>query len=375
VLYSARCRSLRIEVVCSSRELFGSDRSAVRLAQVLEHLGHSVRLAVPRARPERGLTAFASSRGLEIAAAPIAVASRRGITGLGRSARPSRGSANRADLTIYNSAAVVGRAGDRRPRLLVLREWLPARSSPHRALAAHHARRVDAVVAVSRAVEGRWRALIGDAVPTEVCPNWLGPEWFEDEGAPASEAGAREGVLFIGRLNRWKGQSTLADAFELAFAGSASRPSLTFLGAEPDGGQFPRDTARLRRRCERSGWRMLEFRRDPRRLIRHAALIVAPSLRPEPFGNVILEAIAGGARVIAFPGGGVDDLAPLFPGVLRVVPRDTRALADALADWAATGAPAQTPAQFAISTRTIKEHFTTESAMERWRTIMERLEA
>ena len=47
---------MRVEILCSSRELFGADRSALRLAGVLADIGADPALVVPAQRPELGST-------------------------------------------------------------------------------------------------------------------------------------------------------------------------------------------------------------------------------------------------------------------------------------------------------------------------------
>ena len=356
---------MRVEIVCSSREMFGADRSAVRLGSLLRSLGSEVSLTVPAQRPELGLGELAERDGLSASPGPVVVASSRGMSGL--VSRPSQ-HPPAFDLTIYNSSAVALRRGDRRPRVLVLREWLDPRRPAHRALVTLHRRRVERVVAVSTGVAERWRAGAGERVPAQVCPNWLDESWLRDDG-PAE----REGVLFVGRLNAWKGQLLLADAFERAFPASGERPGLTFLGAEGPGSPFHDNAVELRRRCERLGAQLLDLVPDPRPLLSRAALVVVPSLRPEPFGNVILEGLACGARVIAFPGGGVDDLAPAFPEALEVVDRGLESLASALERWWSAGGEAQPPALHAATLATLRERFTAAAVAPRWERILEEL--
>jgi glycosyltransferase involved in cell wall biosynthesis len=357
---------MRIELVCASRELFGADRSAVRLAQLLASLGHDVSLTAPAQRPELGLAGLAGRRGVELTAGPVVVASSRGVSGL---LGGGRGRSD-LDLTIYNSAAVALRRGDRRPRVLVLREWLDPGRRAHRALVALHRRRVDRVVAVSAAVAHGWRALAGERVPVQVCPNWLDPDWL----APA-ETPDRDGILFCGRLNAWKGQLLLADAYERAFVDGGPRPGLTFLGAEGPGSPFREHAIALERRCHEVGARLLEFGPDPRPVFERAALVVVPSLRPEPFGNVILEGLAGGARVLAFPGGGVDDLAPAFPGALHVVDRGLDGLSAGLERWWREGGGGQPPELYERTLATLRERFSADAAAPRWREVVDQATA
>ena len=360
---------MRIDLVCSSRELFGSDRSAVRLAKLLAGLEHEVRIVAPRHRPEGGLTRLAGEAGIPVDARPVAIASRRGIGGLHRPRRQRR---RPRALTILNSAAVLSCAGDGRPRALVLREWLEPGWARHRALVAWHRRRADAAIAVSNGVADQWRRCGGSKVDVTVCPNWIEDEWMEAGGDGSN---GRAGILFAGRLSPWKGQQTLADAYERAFAAAGKRPDLTFLGAEDQPSPFHRHAAELRARCDANGWHLLGLTPDPRPVFARAALVVVPSLHPEPFGNVILEGLASGARVISFPGGGADDLAPHFPGTLELVPRETAALAAALRRWWDAGGTPQSEAEREHTRQALRERYLPPAQAPRWAEIVDRLAA
>jgi glycosyltransferase involved in cell wall biosynthesis len=107
--------------------------------------------------------------------------------------------------------------------------------------------------------------------------------------------------------------------------------------------------------------------------LRNAALVVVPSLRPEPFGNVILEALGSGCRVMAFPGGGPDDLAPLFPAALDVVPRGTRPLAEAMRRWWRSGGRAQSSQTHDRSAATIRGMLSEEVMRAQWSDLVDRL--
>ena len=356
---------MRIEIVSSSREGFGSDRSALRLARVLTDLGAQARLVLPAARRERGLAALAAERGIASEEADVLVVSSSGLDGA-RALLP-RGK-RESDATIYNTSAVGLCAGDSPPRLLVLREWVSPTSIRHRLLARHHSRRVEAVVPVSTDVGSQWLRCGGVPPSPTVAWNWLEADWLGDSAA----GDGRSGILYLGRFSAWKGQMALADAYQLAFGDRAERPSLTFVGAEGPDSPFGAAAEQLQRRSRDGGWSVEPFTSDPRRALRKAALVVIPSLHPEPFGNVILEALASGCKVIAFPGGGPTDLAPLFPDTLKVIPRDTPSLAAALTRWWREGGASQAAVERESVLSTLRRHFSEDAARSRWAQLLER---
>lgn len=357
---------MHIDLVCGSRETFGSDRSAIRLSVLFRSIGHDVRLLVPESRPERGLTALARRSGIDVTTDSIAVASSRGVTGLQGAARKRRGN---ADLVIFNSAAVIPFRSRSLPAVLVLREWLHPKSRRHRTLAGMYRRAVDQVVAVSTGVADQWHSTAGSSPKVDVVWNWLEDSWF----APPPPAEMRRGIVFAGRLNSWKGQMVLADAYERAFTEESDRPPLTFVGAEGKSSPFHTHAQPLERRCEKAGWTLLSQRPSLHETLRRASLVIVPSMRPEPFGNVILEALASGCRVMAFPGGGPDDLAPLFPAALDVIPRDTVSLAEAMRRWWQAGGHPQSPETHRRTTSLLREMFSAESGRAGWQEITDRV--
>ena len=357
---------MRVDVVCSSRELFGSDRAAVRLAKVLDGLGHEPRLVLPAGRPERGLSALAGDAGVQATAAPVTVASRRGVEGvaglLQRRGEP-------ADLAIFNTSAVLATAAPARKRMLILREWLDPRSPRHRALAALQARRVEAVVPISRLVSESWNRVARSQRAADVIPDWLDDEWLGRAAAP----GRREGIVFLGRLSERKGPHVLCDAYERAFNSSAQRPTLRLVGDEGGGARYAGYAEELRRRSAANGFEILPFTRRPQDVLARASLLVVPSLVPEPFGDILLEALAVGCRVIAFRGGGANDLAGSFDDALEVIDPSDDALTDALERWWAAGAPAQAPATYERSCATLAAHYSDDAAAGHWERALARL--
>ena len=231
----------------------------------------------------------------------------------------------------------------------MVREWLEPERRAHRALAALHGRRVDLVVAVSDGVRRQWHQVTRAATPVVVIPNWLESP-MDASSAHFTPLESREGILCIGRFNAWKGQEALASEYEAAFGGGGDRPSLTFVG-EQRGTPFEARARVLRERGSNGMWNVQPFAADPSPYGGAAALLVVPSLHPEPFGMVILEALASGCRVLAYEGGGPDDLARVVSPLRPDRSPPPWRLADALREWWADGGPAQSASGYAQTRR------------------------
>jgi glycosyltransferase involved in cell wall biosynthesis len=149
------------------------------------------------------------------------------------------------------------------------------------------------------------------------------------------ELGAADGhVLFgsFGRLQRWKGQ----DVFVTAAAEVArARPQARFVvvggsvfGLEPE--YF----AELRQQAARLGLgdrlRFTGFRQDVPRLMAACDVVCHTSRVPEPFGLVIIEAMALGRAVVATAGGGPSEIVASPDDGVLVPPESPSALAEAM---------------------------------------------
>jgi glycosyltransferase involved in cell wall biosynthesis len=360
---------VNVEILCSSRELFGADRSALRLAEALGTIGLNPALVLPSNRPELGLADEAAKRGISWREEQIAIASSGGIEA-GLAVVPRR-RGGKADLTIFNSTAVLGCSQTAEKKVVVVREWLEPSSIRHRLLAARHRIGADAVVGVSSGVVDQWRKCVRGPARQYVVPNWLDRPVL-NETADVPHGAVRSGVLCIGRFNRWKGQDALADAYERAFSARTDRPALRFVGSQT-GTEFDGRAEGLAERGRNLGWEVLPFTSDPSGHFWSAALVVVPSLQPEPFGTVILEAISHGCRVIAFDGGGPTDLAKGFPGIVQLAPRDESGLATALAAWWDEGGSGLSAEESLRARRTLESHYSPEAGAASWQTIIDAL--
>jgi glycosyltransferase involved in cell wall biosynthesis len=172
----------------------------------------------------------------------------------------------------------------------------------------------DLMMAVSKSAETA-AARLRPRVPTRLLYNGtpIPQVTADDARAARAELGVGEGELLFGvfgRLQRWKGQ----DVFVKAAAEIASaRPNVRFVvvggsefGLEPEYAEELRrlaDTPALAARMGFTG-----FRNDVARLMAACDVVCHTSRVQEPFGLVVIEAMAVGRPVIATMGGGPSEI-------------------------------------------------------------------
>ncbi len=117
---------------------------------------------------------------------------------------------------------------------------------------------------------------------------------------PWGTAGGGEGILYVGRLTPDKGVALLVEAV----ARMRPRPRLVVIGEGPLRGQLTDRASELGLEADFYGWSEGEA-------LHHAydstAIVVVPSLWPEPFGLVGLEAMAAARPIIGFDRGGIGE--------------------------------------------------------------------
>ena len=116
-------------------------------------------------------------------------------------------------------------------------------------------------------------------------------------------------LLFMGRMQSLKGGGLLLDALPMVRSGSGRSVELCMAGDGPDRIRWSRRAEEVIRRhegirCTFTGW-VEPMERD--RLLRDSHLLVVPSIWPEPFGQVGLEAGHLGVPSVAFRVGGIPD--------------------------------------------------------------------
>lgn len=249
-------------------------------------------------------------------------------------------------LHVQNSPMVVAGAIacrlSRRPMILTIRDLGYLRASEHDA---HHhaavsfkqradevyahverwmkrqaARRARTVVFVSNELHRLYEASSASELTrhAKVVYN-IGPE----PAARPPEGVTQPRVLFVGKLSAGKGLHVLYDAMQIVLD---RIPGATLeLAGQPGIGWSPpppaiRDRVHLHGRIPASA---------VEQLMRDAALVVSPSVWPEPLSRVLLEAMSRGVPIVGSDVGGTAE-AVGNDGALLVPPGDPLALADAI---------------------------------------------
>ncbi|MGH7585900.1 MAG: glycosyltransferase [Gemmatimonadales bacterium] len=175
--------------------------------------------------------------------------------------------------------------------------------------------RFDRVIAVSRHVAESWARFGVPAQRLRVVPDGIDLDAFRARllrtpGEVRAELGVpADGLLVLlpGTLLRWKGQDVALEALARIEPGLRSRTVLALAGGA-SASEGPEYRARLQSIVVEKGLgpsvRFLGHRSDVPDLMRAADLVLHASTEPEPFGLVLLEAMALGRPLVASSLGG-----------------------------------------------------------------------
>jgi glycosyltransferase involved in cell wall biosynthesis len=165
-------------------------------------------------------------------------------------------------------------------------------------------------------------------------------------------------ITLVGRLNRWKGQGVLIQAARQLVGQGHSQLRFLIVGDVADGQHHFRES--MLADIQAAGlqdvvkWHPFTPKVD---LVWSASdVAVVPSIEPEPFGRVAIEAMAHGLPVVAANHGGLAEIVVQGETGLLVAPNDATALADALRELADAG-PGRRHALGAAGAARQAEHF------------------
>jgi glycosyltransferase involved in cell wall biosynthesis len=148
------------------------------------------------------------------------------------------------------------------------------------------------------------------------------------------ELGVTESALLVGmvgRIQSWKGQEVLAEAAALVLR---KQPEVHFVAV---GSYFADESHYLQKLTSllstlgiESRFHLADYRSNVTDVYRALDVFVLPSIKPEPFGRVTVEAMTQGRAVIATNHGGSCELIQDGKTGMLVPPSDPRALAEAI---------------------------------------------
>jgi glycosyltransferase involved in cell wall biosynthesis len=140
-------------------------------------------------------------------------------------------------------------------------------------------------------------------------------------------------VALVGRINRWKGHWLLVEAAK-RLRGSERLDGIEFwvVGGPPPGNEHLRQllATDIAQAGLSSYFRFFDFTSDVASIWRASDIAVVPSIEPEPFGMVALEAMRAGIPVVAAGHGGLLDIIENDETGLLFQPRSAAQLANCI---------------------------------------------
>lgn len=207
-------------------------------------------------------------------------------------------------------------------------------------------KRCSLAIVNSNSVGRDLKAVCGDAFPIQTVYNGVDTKVFSASGdrldldslsglPPADPGTIKVGLL--GTLARWKGHETFLTALSLMTAEIPVRGYVIGDALyQTEGSQT--SLAELKEIAQRLGISsrvgFTGFVPEPASAMRALDIVVHASAQPEPFGLVIVEAMACGRAVIASESGGAAELIDVGVNALGHTPGDAAQLADCIAQLA-----------------------------------------
>jgi glycosyltransferase involved in cell wall biosynthesis len=344
----------KLLVIHSSNEMFGSDQVLLRTVLTLKRAGWQPLILLPNDLAYTGdLSRELIRQDIPVRILPLGILRRKYL-------RPLRVVAYGVSLlwamwtitriiraekikVVYSATGAVvsgalAAAWTRRPHVWHIHE-IPLRPRWMVKLLGHfYAAFSSRLIAVSRAVLEHW-CRIDRRMPEKmtVIHNGVDVKHYSSFGRRAAlrrrlGAGPEEVLVgCLGRIGTWKGQEVLLQALARMGAGGRRVKGIIAGGTLP-GEEFKLQTLRDQIRTLGLGRRAVlhEFQKDVRPILEVLDIVVVPSVKPEPFGMVILEAMAFGLPVIATNIGGSPEVVVDGHTGYLVPPNDPQALADTI---------------------------------------------
>ena len=336
----------RLLIVHSSADLYGSDRSLLDFVR-LGGQAFEVVVVLSESGP---LIPLLEQAGAKVVVAEVCKVQRKmlslgGLWGALKALISSVSALRRLeregrfDLVYSNTVAIFGGAAFAKlrgyPHVWHIREIVdgsPRLSAVFRSLVSLSAARVLCNSDQTR----RWIQTPASAARCQVIWNGVAPA--EPLGRRLTER-QRLGfgddlVVFAmaGRVNQWKGQGLLIEAFEQLCRRDDTQSRLLIVGSAYAGQEHLEDALAARIAGSEFSHRIIweRFRPDVEAVWEAADVVVVPSTEPEPFGRVAIEAMAFARPVIAAGHGGLVEIVDDGVSGLLFAPRSADALAAAM---------------------------------------------
>lgn len=319
---------MRLLFAESSVRGYGTEQHIAALATAMTRRGHDVRCLVIAASPVASLLQQSRvptvpvrpgrTRGVRIAGALLGLAARQ---------RPEWLVSN--DPRFYRMLLAIRSLTG--ARVALFRHWhdAPGKERTRDLLS----RRADRFILVSRFHREDYRRQGMSVEHASVLYNPIDTERFRPSAAVRATARARLGfgdsdviVGYVGRMIEAKGVVTLLEAAERFLAAEASARML-WVG---DGEASVALQARATRSPLRSRHRFLGWEADLAALYPALDVLAVPSLYPEPFGRVSVEAQAAAVPVVSSLAGGLPETFVADVTGIGVAPGDAEGLASAI---------------------------------------------
>jgi glycosyltransferase involved in cell wall biosynthesis len=324
---------MRLLFAESSTRGYGTEQHIAALATAMVRRGHDVRCLVIAGSPVDDLLQQAGvpttavrpgrSRGIRLATGLLRLAMRQ---------RPDWTVSN--DPRFYRMLIAVRRLTG--ARVALFRHWHDAPAKPRtRELLA---RRTDRFIVVSRFHREEYRRQGMSVEHASVLYNPIDTERFRPSSVARARTRARLGfgdsdvvIGYVGRMIEAKGIFTLFDATERFLAADATARML-WVGDGEDTGALQ---ARIARSPHASRHRLEAWEADMAALYPALDVLAVPSIYPEPFGRVSVEAQAVAVPVVSSLAGGLPETFVADSTGIGVEPGDAVALAGAVVALAA----------------------------------------
>lgn len=343
---------MNILLVSNSSDLYGASRSLLRLATRLKERGHQPLVLLPDAGPLGGRLRSAGVRSvlfpsLRVITRPV-LASWRLLPWLAGFLPSAIALARlikreKIDIVHTNTGVIVSSALAARfagcPHVWHIRDWFQEFGPLWKPYSRYILANADRVLCVSQAIAGQFPG--SDKI--EVLNNGFDlaefPEPDTSERAAAKTAwGLKNGELVVGTVGRIKfkrkGQEFLLQAAKILRERGTNITCLLAGGPAPGAEE---QIGQMKHLAEKLGVQAIFTGELPDARSAYAAMdiFVLPSAQPEPFGGVVMEAMALGLPVVGTNIGGTTEQVSDGETGFLVPPADPEAMAAAIAKLAA----------------------------------------